>query len=773
MSHVRPSQKVPFSEKNPDTDKGQDFIKKTLEYYKENAQYAVRNEEIENYRLASGEADTTEYHYLTNPLNTDNENLQNFPSKLQNYPIIPTILNLLMGEKTKRPRSVHAKVLNPDSVNKKKIEEGKTLSKILEQLYVNQLNEQGVDTGMPSKDVGDVDQNMKKFAKEWSDHRADMGQHALNIIDEDLDMPRKFRENFYHWLVTGKVFSYRDVFEGDVYYEPMAPIDISYVAGPDIEFIENAEAVISWTLMTRSQIIEKFYDLLKDYQIDQLENGNFGQGSSNYPYHWQYTESRHVGEFDYMMDSYYNVCHITWKSFRKVGVVTHTDILGNEEEFEVDENYKPDENEEVEWYWVPEVWEAYELADSFITGAQPLPIQRHSKNNLGEVKLPYNGRVHASKYSPIVSVVDKLKPYQHLYNVIKYKSLLALAKDHGQFTPIPSSLIPDREGWDYFRLMYYAMSTGYMPVEGDRESLQALQYMKSIDMSTVQYVQYVQNYLQQILLAAEESVGITRQRKGNVTPSDGKGTTEAAINQSATISETLFLDVEEFEEKDWQCLLDYSKFAWQEGKKGTYINSDKRVIYYELNPEDYQNADFGVYAVNAAEEREKLNIMRQNAQSFAQNQMRPSMIGKMLQYNNLSQLVDKLEEEEEEMQKMRQQSEESQQKMEKYKTDREYEMKEKELEQKYYEVDKEAFVDLKEAAMQNHYNMMKLSEDSQNLGEQQKKSIEDTLLKMKEMNAKIKDMEEQRKLKKRELDIEEKKAKADTIKAKEYRSRDD
>ena len=102
-------------------------------------------------------------------------------------------------------------------------------------------------------------------------------------------------------------------------------------------------------------------------------------------------------------------------------------------------------------------------------------------------------------------------------------------------------------------------------------------------------------------------IGISRQRKGQIKTSDGVGTTERAVFQSSVISEELFRRFEAFIEKEYQGLLDTSKIAWREGKKMTYVTSDLRTAMINIDPQEFQEAEYGVFVKNTSREQDKLN----------------------------------------------------------------------------------------------------------------------------------------------------------------------
>jgi hypothetical protein len=174
-----------------------------------------------------------------------------------------------------------------------------------------------------------------------------------------------------------------------------------------------------------------------------------------------------------------------------------------------------------------------------------------------------------------------------------------------------------------------------------------MQYIKVLDASLDQYIQYVQNYLKDIKQELEEFVGITRQRKGQTSASEGKFVTEQSIFQSSVTTEDLFMSYEDFQKRELQGMIDLSKFAWIEGKRSQYVGDDMKIHFLNIEPGDYQEAEFGVFVKTSKKENEKLEQLRGMAQAFAQNQMRPSMVADILNSENFTELRNKLEEMEE------------------------------------------------------------------------------------------------------------------------------
>lgn len=216
--------------------------------------------------------------------------------------------------------------------------------------------------------------------------------------------------------------------------------------------------------------------------------------------------------------------------------------------------------------------------------------------------------------------------------------------------------IPKGNGWDEEKFMYYADAMGFAFIDStsegkNRERVTFNQY-QVLDMSLGQYIAAQFQLLQAIKEEWEENVGITRQRKGNVMTSDGVGTTERAIFQSSVISEEMFRRYEAFLEKEYMGLIDVSKIAWREGKKMTYVTSDLRTALIEVDPSEYQEAEYGVFVKNSSKEQDKLQQMKQMALTFAQNGQQPSTIAQILDGANFSSIKKLLMEVEAKQQQM-------------------------------------------------------------------------------------------------------------------------
>ena len=638
MSSI-PKQKLPRSRKT------REWGKNSMNAYIDRSRFSNQHKSAMHkfYDAYNGNLNENDYNYVINPYNSEKHKTKGFPARLRNYNIIKPVVDLLLGEKAKRPFNHQVVVRNSDMQSMQQVVVKDELKKYLEQKFINDLNELGVETGMPTEELPELGELEQEIYANYKDIRAIMGQESLDYLIDRLELPDQFQTAFFDWLVAGECYTYKDVCMNDCDYEIVSPLDVDYEKSPDIQFIEDGDWCVRKKIMSVNAIVDNFYDVLKPADIDRLEKpsqkksmGFISPFSGNY-------SSQDAERFA-------EVLHVVWKSFARVGILTYFDELGQEQSVVVDETYKvnPDNNESIEYFWVNQVWEGYRIDGDIFVNIRPHQVQRNEMSNLSICKLPYNGRIYSNRHSDQVSVVSMGVPYQILYNIFHYRLELSIAKNKDKIMLMEMNTIPKRHGWDEEKFMYYADAMGFAFIdstaEGKRGERVSFNQFQVLDMSLGQYIASQFQLLQAIKAEWEELIGISRQRKGQVQASDGIGATERAVFQSSVVTEEMFRRFDKLVEREFNGLLDVAKVAWKDGLKTQYITSDFRQAVLDIDPGMFQEAEFGVFVKNNSIEADKLRALKQLTLSFAQNGSSPVTIAEILEGSNFSKIKEKLAE---------------------------------------------------------------------------------------------------------------------------------
>ena len=243
------------------------------------------------------------------------------------------------------------------------------------------------------------------------------------------------------------------------------------------------------------------------------------------------------------------------------------------------------------------------------------------------------------------SLVKRGAAYQKTVNIIKYRAELTLAKNLDHLVLFPLGLIPKKEGWDEDTLMYYARSFSFLFFDDTRPNANVMiQAMRDLNVSSLQHVIQAYNLVQIVKQEWDESCGINPQRKGDIGASAGLGVTQDAQDRSYVMSEEMFLEYEEFEREEYEGMLEISKFAFSDGLQANFTRQDGTRAFLDLHdPTTFLNTEMSIFVKNGRKELAKLELLRNQAQAFAQNQVDPKAVSDLIEaenYGEIHQIMD-------------------------------------------------------------------------------------------------------------------------------------
>jgi len=617
------------------------------------------------YDYYNGVIDEEDYNYVLKPYG---KTRKNFPTKLRNYPIIKPIIDLLLGEKSKRPLEYTVTVQNADAISQKEEQLQNLLLNNIRTQFLNELIKQGQVEGEP-QEVPLPKQIQEEFNRSYVDSRAIRGQHALNYIMNQQEIYDKFQKQFFHFLIAGECYSHKGVRRNEPFYEVINPLDVDFDKDPDIDFVEDGDWAIIRKFSHASTIVDAYGEFLTAEQILELESPTHTSAEA----YLLYRAEASGADDNIYRNRLIEIVTVYWKSRKRIGFLNYTDPnTGTQEVREVDETFKltAEMKEQMgatlEWEWVNEVWEGIRIDRRFYIKMNPVATQRTSLDNPSICKLPINGRKYSDINSQPISLVSLGIPYQLNYNIYKYRMELAIARSKDIVAQFDINMIP--KNWDMDKFMYYVEGTGIAWVDYNKEGIQlSPQHQSVLDMSIKTISQYL-TLLESIMVEWEKLSGVNRQRQGSVGMYEGKGTSQQAIVQSSHITEDIFRKFSNFEQRELQGLIDYSKVAWINGKKGMFVMPDNTLAELDVEGLGHLESEYGIFVSDAGKDVEKLQAIRGFAQAAVQNGLPMSAAISIFESDSFPQIKDKIrqaEKAQEELQKAQQdaQAQQSQQQM--------------------------------------------------------------------------------------------------------------
>ena len=608
------------------------------------------------YDYYNGVIDEADYRYVLKPYGKTRDN---FPSKMRNYPIIKPIIDLLLGEKSKRPLNYTVTVQNSDAITQKEKALMEIMMKNYQQQFINKMTEMGNlhnekkgQVPTETKEVELPPEIAQQFENTYVDNRAIKGQQAINYIMQNQEIFDKMNKAWFHFLISGEVYTYRGVRGREPFYEILNPLDVDYDKDPDLDFVEDGDWALVRKYVHASTIVDYYRDYLDDDEILRLEEPEHGSLDS------YLTATSRADDRDKYRERLIEVVNVFWKSRKRIGFLQFLDPdTGEIEEVQVEDGFRmPKELKEagarLDWEWINEVWEGTRIDGNLYVKIEPCENQRASMDNPSKCKLPINGRKYSDLNARNISLVSLGIPYQLNYNIYKYRLELAIAKSKDIIAQFDINMIPKK--WDIDKFMYYVEGTGIAWVDYNKEGIQlSPQHQGVLDLSIKTIEQYI-GLLESIMVEWEKLSGVNRQRQGQVGSYEGKATSQQAIVQSSHITEDIFRKFSRLEQRDLQALLDYSKEAWITGKKASYVMSDGTTDFLNLESLDHMESEYGVFVSDSGKDQDKLDVLKQLAQSMVQNGVPASTIAEMVDADNFSQIKEKIKAAEKQQQELSQ-----------------------------------------------------------------------------------------------------------------------
>ena len=387
---------------------------------------------------------------------------------------------------------------------------------------------------------------------------------------------------------------------------------------------------------------------------------------------------------------------VYWKSRRKIKKVKSYDPQTGEEVF----NFYPetyiidkDKGEEEQIFYVNEAWEGTKIGSDIYVNMRPRVVQYNRLGNPSRCHFGIIGSIYNLNENKPFSLVDMMKPYSYLYDVIHDRLNKLIARNWGKIIKLDLSKIP--AGWTVDKWMYYARTNNLAVIDSFKEGnigastgklAGTLNNASSgvIDAELGNIIQQNINLLEFIKLEMADVAGISKQREGQISNRETVGGVERATLQSSHITEWLFFTHDDTKKRALECFLETAKIALKgRNKKFQYILSDGSMRVMDIDGDEFAESDYGLVVdnSNAAQElNQKLDML---AQAALQNQtLNFSAIMKLYGSSSISEKVKIIERNEQELLQRQQQAQQQQLQMEQQKMQADAQAREAEMQLK-------------------------------------------------------------------------------------------
>ena len=643
------------------------FNKKTKEWRKQNIQWAVAKtyfnyslvrksvtHKLINYKLVNGKLTMSDMEMILNP---DDIKANYIPERIQHYSIMNSKLNVLRGEESKRVFDFKVVVTNPTSISE--IEEAKkqALLQDLQQLIAEN-----------SASEDEFNQKLEKidyyYNYEWQDFREIRANALLNHYIKEYNIPAIFNSGFMDAMTVGEEIYHCDIVGGEPIIERINPLKIRVFKSGYSNKIEDADIIILEDYWSPAKVIDNYYDVLTKKDIEYIENlpDHVGQGTTdsmdNLDERYGFINANMIDdEVSVNGGSYYfdagnlfndnalnnslmpydlagnlRVVRMYWKSKRKILKVKSYDPETGEEQYTFyPENYivDKDRGEEAQTFWINEAWEGTLIGDQkngIYVNMRPRIVQYNRLSNPSRCHFGIVGSIYNLNDSRPYSLVDIMKPYNYLYDVIHDRLNKAIASNWGSILELDLAKVP--KGWDVGKWIYYAKVNHIAVVDSFKEGLNGASTGKlagalnnaskgMIETNIGNYIQQQINLLEFIKLEMSEVAGISKQREGQISNRETVGGVERATLQSSHITEWLFTVHDDVKRRVLECFLETAKIALRgRSMKFQYILSDTSTRIMDIDGDEFAEADYGLVVDNSngtQELQQKLDTLAQAA----------------------------------------------------------------------------------------------------------------------------------------------------------------
>lgn len=774
-----PPQRLSYKQKNKKWRKDNiDYADKHTFYHSEKVRQTLKNK-IVNLNLYNGIVDVRDMAEVVNPHGLEADFI---PDNIPHHPILVPKIDLLVGEQIKRRFDWSVVVTNSDAITKKEEDKKK---------FINEKLVNFIQSNYEKDELEGKLQGLDKYMKyEWQDLRERMANQILKHYWAEQHFSETFTKGFKNALITSEEIYQVGIEQSEPFMKGLNPLKVHAVRSGNSDRIEDSNVIIVEDHWSPGTIIDVHHDELKTSEIDSIMEYTTTQGEGSFTD----DDNNHVllrDNTESVIDSYLNIAEINghhfssdytdengnirvlqifWKSLKKIQKVKYYDEYGESQYKIMTEEYLLDKDagEESTVLWVNEWWEGTKIGKDIYIKMKPRSVQYNKLNNPSYCHPGIIGQIYNTNQGRAVSLVDRMKNYQYMYDALWDRLNKAIASNHGKILELDIAKIP--ENWEIEKWLHFAVVNKIAVMDSFKEGNHGAATGKlagsmntvggrAIDLDTGNYIQQHVQLLDFVKIEMGEISGVSQQRQGQISNRETVGGIERSVNQSSHITEYWFMQHENVKIRVLTAFLETAKFALKgKNKKAQYILDDQTIGTLNLEGDVFSESDYGIVVTNSSKTMELEQMLKQSAQAFMQNGGSMSVLMDIMFAPSLIDMRRKLETAEDKMHEQQQQSQQESNKLQKQAQDQAMQLEQAKLtlEDTKNIRDNETRKYIAELNQINNQESENIDEvpDREKFEEDKSKTREELLLKIKNLDNDMKKHNDNIQIKEKQLKIQ-------------------
>lgn len=529
------------------------------------------------------------------------------------YRLGRTKIDLLHGERLKRPLTATITTINSEAMSEKMRQQDQMMGAMIARKELMELKDKaGVDV-MEGVQIPESEDDPVWKKMSFKDKAEDMMQLILDNQIKDLDAKYKLGEDFKNCTITNRAFCQVERNEsGDVELHSIDPRRAIYEALEGDDYLEKSPILGCVKEMS-------IHSVLMRYKLTDEQRAKLDEARNN-PY--LYVGASGLGR-GYMREDrgelWVDVLHIVWKSvtptYTKIVKKTASQLMFDDsedtlrlpmdtEKYEKNKDYHDEQVKngayEIETKWDEEEYEATRIGGIIDVNMRKTYFKKYSVDKPSHIlSSSYLGYIHGRTDGITVPLQQVIENFDNIYDITMYQILKDLVRAKGRVIAFDRASLGKKQKIEH--VMHALVNDGLYDYDSAQAGnlgtrLDPANILKTVDLGLSDTFQYLITLRNDIRNELNQITGINENRMGITAASSTATAQQSDISNSRTITEALFYGFSGYTKRVFQAIVNASSVSWAFYKleKGEQILGSDKFNFLQIT-KDIGYRDYGVH----------------------------------------------------------------------------------------------------------------------------------------------------------------------------------